>query len=188
MVEVRQICKLGHPVLRQTALPIYNVRDSWTKSLIQDLLTTLHHCHGVGIAAPQIGVSRRAMVVASHPNPRYPNAPKMEPTVMINPHLIGHSDEMVKDWEGCLSVPAVRGLVPRYTAVEVEYTDANGRLQRREFDGFVARIFQHELDHLEGRVFLDRVKNTTTDLISDQEYLNRQVRILEQRQELVTAS
>lgn len=187
MAEVRQICKLGHPVLRQIALPIYNIRDSWSKSLIQDLLATLHHYHGVGIAAPQIGISRRAMIVASHPNPRYPNAPKMEPTVMVNPHLIGHSDEQVKDWEGCLSIPGVRGLVSRYAAVEVEYTDQRGRLQRREFDGFVARIFQHEFDHLEGRVFLDHVKNTATDLISDQEYLDRQVRLLEKHPELATA-
>ncbi len=187
MAEVRQIYQLGHPVLRQVALPIYNIRDSWSKSLIQDLLETLHHLHGVGIAAPQVGISRRAMVVASHPNSRYPNAPKMEPTVMVNPHLINCSDETIKDWEGCLSVPGVRGLVSRYAAVEVGYTDQRGRLQRREFDGFVARIFQHELDHLEGRVFLDHVKNTATDLISDQEYLDRQVQALEKYPELATA-
>lgn len=184
MAKVRQICQLGHPVLRQVALPIYNIRDGWSQSLIQDLLVTLRQSNGVGIAAPQVGVSRRVMIVASHPNPRYPNAPKMEPTVMINPHLISHSDGVEKDWEGCLSVPGIRGLVPRYTAVEVEYTDHRGRLQRKEFEGFVARIFQHEYDHLEGRVFLDRVENTYTELISDQEYLKRQVRILEKRPQL----
>ncbi|MEM7769603.1 MAG: peptide deformylase [Cyanobacteria bacterium P01_E01_bin.6] len=184
MADSYPICQLGDPVLRQVAQPIYNVQDRWVRSLLSDLLRTLHQSHGVGIAAPQIGVSRRLLIVASHSNPRYPNAPEMEPTAMINPHLISHSDDMTKDWEGCLSVPGIRALVPRYSAVEVGYTDQDGKLQRREFNGFVARVFQHELDHLEGRVFLDRVE-MMKDVITDYEYLRRYVKFIENPQELI---
>jgi peptide deformylase len=186
MADSYSICQLGDPVLRQVAQPIYNVQDRWVRSLLTSLLETLHQSHGVGIAAPQIGVSRRLLIVASHPNPRYPNAPEMEPTAMINPHLIDHDSHMTKDWEGCLSVPGIRALVPRYAAVEVGYTDQDGKLQRREFDGFVARVFQHELDHLEGRVFLDRVESMK-DIITDYEYLKRYVALIQKAEEPVSA-
>jgi peptide deformylase len=96
----------------------------------------------------------------------------MEPTAMINPRIIARSSEVVKGWEGCLSIPGIRGLVPRSQAVEVEYTSRDSQLQRQELTGFVARIFQHEYDHLDGIVFLDRVENTQ-DLMSEQEYQQR---------------
>ena len=86
-----------------------------------------------------------------------------------NPRIIAHSDEIVKDWEGCLSIPGIRGFVPRYRAIEVEYTSRDDRVERRELTDFVARIFQHEYDHLEGLVFLDRLE-TTRDIITEQEY------------------
>ncbi|MEL6221113.1 MAG: peptide deformylase [Cyanobacteria bacterium J06627_8] len=184
MADSYPVCQLGDPVLRQVAQPIYNVQDRWVRSLLGQLLETLNRSHGVGIAAPQVGVSRRLLIVASHSNPRYPNAPDMDPTAMINPHLIDHSNHLVKDWEGCLSVPGIRALVPRYSAVEVGYTDKDGKLQRREFDGFVARVFQHELDHLEGRVFLDRVE-TMKDVITDYEYLKRYAALIESSEEPV---
>jgi peptide deformylase len=174
MAEARQISQLGDPVLRQTAEPVYNFREPAIQTLIDDLITTLHQSNGVGLAAPQINVSKQVLIVASHPNTRYPNAPEMEPTAMMNPRLVDHSNEVVKDWEGCLSIPGIRGLVPRYKAIEVEYTDREGRLQRQEWSGFVARVFQHELDHLEGLVFLDRLESVK-DIITDQEYLIRVV-------------
>lgn len=93
---------------------------------------------------------------------------------MINPRILSHSDEVVKGWEGCLSVPGIRGLVPRYRAIEVEYTGRDGKLHRQQLNDFVARIFQHELDHLDGIVFLDRVE-TTQDLMSEKEYQERVV-------------
>jgi peptide deformylase len=96
----------------------------------------------------------------------------MEPTAMINPQIIVHSTEVVDGWEGCLSIPGIRGLVPRYQAIEVEYTARNGKQNRQEFTDFVARIFQHECDHLDGIVFLDRVKSTQ-DLMTESEYLQR---------------
>lgn len=172
MTQPLEIAQLGNPVLRQVSLPIYSSQDDWVQDLIDQLITTLQASNGVGIAAPQVGRSYRLLIVASHPNPRYPNAPMMEPTAMINPRVLSVSDEVTKDWEGCLSVPGVRGLVPRFRAVEVEYTSRDGKLQRTRLTDFVARIFQHEFDHLEGLVFLDRVESTQ-ELITDQEYLKR---------------
>lgn len=91
---------------------------------------------------------------------------------MINPHILAHSTEIVNGWEGCLSIPGIRGLVPRYQAIEVEYTTRDGKQNRQELTDFVARIFQHEYDHLEGIVFLDRV-DSTQNLMTEQEYLQR---------------
>ncbi len=159
MPEVLTISQLGDPALRQIAQPIYNIQADWTQTLIDRLMETLMRSNGVGIAAPQVAEAYRLLIVASHPNPRYPNAPEMEPIVMINPRWVSHSSEVVKDWEGCLSVPGIRGLVPRYQAIEIEYTDRQSKLQRQQLLGFVARIFQHEFDHLNGMVFLDRLES-----------------------------
>jgi peptide deformylase len=172
MTKSLHISQLGDPVLRQTSQPIEQVQDDWVQDLIGNLLTTLKTSNGVGIAAPQVGQSYQLLIVASRPNIRYPNAPTMEPTAMVNPRLLAHSDERVKDWEGCLSIPGIRGWVPRYRAIEVEYTTAAGQLQRAEFTDFVARIFQHECDHLNGLVFLDRLESVQ-DIVTEQEYLKR---------------
>lgn len=172
MAEVLTIAQLGDPLLRQIAEPIAAVHELWVQLLIENLLSTLHASNGVGIAAPQVSCSHQLLIVASRPNPRYPQAPAMPPTVMINPRLICHSEERVKDWEGCLSIPGIRGLVPRYREIEVEYLDRTGQLQRQVFTDFVARIFQHEFDHLAGLVFLDRVESTH-ELITEAEYQKR---------------
>jgi len=177
MTEILQIAQLGNPILRQQAQLVDNVRDESLQQLIDALVATAKTSNGVGIAAPQVSESYRLFIVASHPNPRYPNAPQMEPTAMINPRIMAHSTEVVKDWEGCLSLPGIRGLVPRYQAIEVEYTSRDGQLHRQELTDFVARIFQHEYDHLEGMVFLDRVESTH-DLITEQEYQQRIVQNL----------
>ncbi len=164
------IFQLGQPVLRQKAQPILDVEDQDIQELIDDLMQMLMESRGVGIAAPQVGRSQRLLIIASHPNARYPHAPDMEPVAMINPSIVSHSDEIVKDWEGCLSVPGIRGLIPRYKNVEVKYTNRSGELERQVFTDFIARIFQHEYDHLEGYVFIDRVESTL-EMISDAEYL-----------------
>ncbi|WP_089093004.1 peptide deformylase [Nodularia sp. NIES-3585] len=169
MSEFRAIIQLGDPILRQQATWVDNTQDEHIQQLIDDLTATVAKANGVGIAAPQVAASYRLFIVASRPNLRYPNAPVMEPTAMINPRIIAHSPEIVKGWEGCLSVPGIRGLVPRYQAVEVAYTDRNGKLQKQKLTDFVARIFQHEYDHLDGVVFIDRVENSF-DMISEDEY------------------
>lgn len=169
MTESLPIAQLGNPILRKQAQLVDNVRDERLQQLIDALLVTASASNGVGIAAPQVSESYRLFIVASRPNARYPNAPLMEPTAMINPQIIAHSSHTIKGWEGCLSVPGIRGLVPRYQAIEVEYTTRDGQLHRQELTDFVARIFQHEYDHLNGIVFLDRVESTQ-DLMSEQEY------------------
>lgn len=174
MTSSLAISQLGNPVLRQIAQPIEPVQADWVQQLVKNMMKTLVQSNGVGLAAPQVGQSCCVLIVASRPNLRYPYAPTMAPTAMINPRLIAHSDEMVKDWEGCLSIPGIRGLVPRYQTIEIEYTTASGELQRQELTDFVARIFQHEFDHLHGLVFLDRLE-TVQDIITEQEYMNRVV-------------
>lgn len=174
MAELLQIAQLGNPVLRQQAQIVDNIRDNRLQQLIDQLIASVLAANGVGIAAPQVSESYRLFIVASRPNPRYPHAPTMEPTAMINPQLVARSNEVVKGWEGCLSIPGIRGLVPRYQAIEVEYTSRDGLLHRQELTDFVARIFQHELDHLDGILFLDRVESTQ-DLMTEQEYQQRTV-------------
>src|SRR3989344_2447009 len=150
MPKLLQIAQLGHHVLRQKTAVVKNLADEEIQNLIDDLILTVKDVDGVGIAAPQVYESKRLFILASHPNPRYPKAPKMKPTAVINPKIITHSDKMIKDWEGGLSIPGMRALVPRWQEVAVEFTGRKGRRQKRRFQGFVARIFQHESDHLEG--------------------------------------
>ncbi len=165
------ISRLGAPVLRQTAAAIApeQIGSDRLQRLIDDMIATMQKANGVGIAAPQIGESLRLMVIASRPTPRYPRAPRMEAIAMLNPRLVAHSTDTVKDWEGCLSVPNQRGLVPRYRAITVEYTNRDGTPTHCELTDFIARIFQHEYDHLEGLVFLDRME-PTDQTISEEEY------------------
>ncbi|NEP80267.1 MAG: peptide deformylase [Okeania sp. SIO3C4] len=168
-MAILEVAQLGNEILQCQAQPINNIWDKNLQELIDNLIATIIETNGVGIAAPQVSISDRLFIVASRPNLRYPNAPKMDPVAMINPKVISHSEDMVKGWEGCLSVPGIRGLVPRYRKVEVEYTNREGQLQTQELTDFVARIFQHEYDHLEGIVFLDRVESTQ-DLMTEDEY------------------
>lgn len=169
MSQILQISKLGNPILRQPAQPIENIDDEYIQNLIDALIATVVPANGVGIAAPQVAQSYRLFIIASRPTLRYPKAPEMEPTPMLNPRIIARSSEIVKDWEGCLSIPGIRGLVPRHQAIEVEYSDRYGQLHRQVLTDFVARIFQHEYDHLDGKVFLDRVESTK-EIISEEEY------------------
>lgn len=166
---VESIVQLGHPVLRQVAAPVEDAADPQVQQLIEALMAACQRANGVGIAAPQLGRSLRLLIVASRPNQRYPDAPEMAPTALINPRLVAHSEVQVKGWEGCLSVPDWRAQVPRYRQIEIEYLDQTGTLQRRVWQDFVARIFQHEADHLDGLVFLDRLEGSA-DLLSESAY------------------
>ena len=166
------IAQLGNPILRDQAKSIDNVSDEVVIQLATDLITTAEANNGVGIAAPQVSQSCRLFILASRPSIRYPHAPKMNPTAVINPVILGRSAETVKDWEGCLSVPGLRGLIPRHQEIEVEYTNLEGDRQKQILTDFVARIFQHELDHLNGLLFIDRLE-TNQDLYTEAEYLKR---------------
>ena len=166
---MREIAQLGAEVLRQKAEAVADVHVAEIRQIIADMQATLAGTQGVGIAAPQISESKRIMIVASRPTPRYPHAPQMAPTVMINPEFEPLSDHKEKDWEGCLSIPGIRARVPRYREILIRYTDQQGEWLELRLDGFVARIFQHEYDHLEGRVYLDSVEDNR-DIFSESEY------------------
>jgi peptide deformylase len=170
MPILRQIAQLGHPILRQEPLTVHDPSNPLVQSLIDDMLATVAEVNGVGIAAPQVFEPLRIFIVASRPNLRYPNAPQMEPTAMLNPELIWSSDEQEKGWEGCLSIPGIRGFVPRSKRIGIKYLTRSGVLREEEFNDFIGRIFQHEFDHLNGTVFLDRLENNR-DIISEKEYL-----------------
>ena len=164
-----RVAELGNPILRKKAKKVKDIKDKKIKKLIKELLTVLLKINGVGMAAPQLFQSQRIFIVASHPNKRYPHAPMMKPLVVINPKIISYNNKKEKGWEGCLSIPEVRALVPRFTEINVEFTNKTGKRVKKTFKDFIARIFQHEYDHLEGLVFLDRVEGNK-DIISDSEY------------------
>ncbi|MBW4439992.1 MAG: peptide deformylase [Plectolyngbya sp. WJT66-NPBG17] len=169
MAEILDIIELGDPILREKARSIAHIQDDRVQTLIDNLLATVQKANGVGIAAPQVAESYQLMIVASRPNLRYPNAPTMEPMPIINPRILAHSDETIKGWEGCLSIPGIRGNVPRYQVIEIEFLDRFGKPQKMEMTDFVARIFQHEFDHFNGIMFLDRVESNH-DLVTEKEY------------------
>ena len=170
MSILRQIAQLGQPVLREVGGKITDPGAPDIQAIIDDLLVTVADVNGVGLAAPQVFEPLSLFIVSSHPNPRYPQAPMMEPTVMINPEILWESDEKEPGWEGCLSIPGLRGLVHRHRRIGVRYLTRNGELREEEYADFLARIFQHEYDHVQGSVFIDRVENTR-DLMTEKEYL-----------------
>lgn len=169
------IYELGSRVLRETAQPITEF-GSETVQLALDLLHTCRAVGGMGLAAPQIGISKRMIVVSSEPNERYPDAPKMQPVVMVNPLIVKRSNAELQDgWEGCLSIPGLRGSIPRPPWVKVTYHSPSGEFVEKKFAGFIARIIQHEIDHLDGKLFIDRViawcgNNSSHHLITDKVY------------------
>ena len=165
----REIAQLGHPVLRQKAAAVEQI-DSKTQQLIDDLFDTSEAANGAGIAAPQIFQSKRIFILSIRPTPRYPNAPDLPPIAVINPEILWQSADTSKEWEGCLSVPGIRGRVPRPTAIRVRFTNRDGQVTEQEFEGFAARVFLHEHDHLEGLTWLDHVEDNR-DIVTEQEYL-----------------
>jgi len=175
MPILRQIAQLGQPVLRKVAEKIADPRDPVVQALIEDMLVTVMEADGMGIAAPQLFEPLALFIVASRPNPRYPHAPEMKPTAMINPELLWKSDEMEKGWEGCLSIPGLRGPVPRHRRIGVRYLTRSNEVREEEYEGFLARVFQHEFDHVNGVVFIDRVESTQ-ELVTEREYLRSQQR------------
>jgi len=170
MDSIPTILQLGHPVLRQKAEAVDDVLSDTVQQLIKSLQAALANSQGVGLAAPQIGIAKRLVIVASRPTARYPYAPLMQPTVMINPSFAPLSDQQENDWEGCLSIPGIRALVPRYQEIAIRYTDTDGQSVGQTLNGFVARVFQHEIDHLEGLVYLDRVLDNR-DIVAESEFL-----------------
>ncbi len=170
MANQREITELGNPVLRQMAPRVENISDSEIQELIDDMILTAAEASGAGIAAPQVSESLRIFVIAGVPSSRYPDAPETEVRVVINPEIVSVSEEVEKDWEGCLSIPGIRGLVPRHKSIRAVYRDRDDNLVEEDFSDFAARVFQHEYDHVNGMVFLDRVESPR-EIITDREYM-----------------
>jgi peptide deformylase len=163
------IAQLGDSILRLKAKNIDQPDSKATVAVIERMLDILSSSNGVGLAAPQIFESICILVIASRPSNRYPLAPEMEPVVMLNPSFKALSQTKRKDWEGCLSIPGIRALVARFEKIKITYLDRQGERQEWGVDDFIARIFQHEYDHLQGLVYLDRVEDNK-DIIAESEF------------------
>lgn len=165
-----KIAKLGEPVLRQKAKKVKDINSKEIQYIIKKMIYCVKQSRGVGLAAPQIFEPYRILIISSAPNERYPNAPLMKDEVLINPKIIKKSKIKEKGWEGCLSIPGIRARVPRHKTIEVEYTTLDGSLKQVVFEDFIARVFQHEYDHLKGKVYLDRVEKNK-EIVSEEVYL-----------------
>src|SRR5205814_714182 len=156
--------RLGHPVLRKPSAPVL-VRDIGSLEMqrfIDDMVETMREYNGAGLAAPQVHSSKQICVIEVAENPRYPDAPSIPLTVLINPVVTPIGEEMDEGWEGCLSVPDMRGIVPRYTSVRLQAHDREGGHIDTVAKEFFARVIQHETDHLNGMVYLDRMRDLST--------------------------
>lgn len=158
---IRPVLRMGDPRLLRVSRPVTAFGTAELAALITDMRDTMAHLDGAGLAAPQIGVDLRVVIFGGEANPRYPEAPVVPDTVLINPVLTPLSAEEEDGWEGCLSVPGLRGLVPRWTRLHYRGFDAAGKLIEREASGFHARVVQHECDHLDGILYPMRIRDMT---------------------------
>jgi len=160
-MTVREILKMGDARLLRVAQPVTRFDTPELLALIADMFETMAAAQGAGLAAPQIGVDLQLVIFGFRKNERYPEAPPVPMTVLINPKITPLSDEIVDGWEGCLSVPGLRGVVPRFERIRYAGFDPQGRPIEREAEGFHARVVQHECDHLIGRLYPTRMKDLT---------------------------
>lgn len=156
---IHPILKMGDPRLLRVAAPVTEFGTATLDELIRDMFETMAHARGVGLAAPQIGVDLQLVIFGFDRNERYPDAPAVPLTVLCNPVITPLSDEMEDGWEGCLSVPGLRGVVPRHRHIRYTGQDPQGAPIDREAEGFHARVVQHECDHLIGRLYPSRIQD-----------------------------
>ena len=158
-MPIRPVLRMGDPILLQRAAPVEQFDTPELHALIRDMEDTMAHMNGAGIAAPQIGVSLRVVIFGVGANPRYPDAEQVPYTVLVNPELTPLDDDMEEGWEGCLSVPGMRGVVPRYSRLRYTGFDQYGNAIDRTVSGFHARVVQHECDHLDGILYPMRIRD-----------------------------
>ena len=158
-MTVRSVLRMGHPLLRERAAEVEQVDTPELRALLQDMRDTMAALDGAGLAAPQIGVSLRVVIFGFEGNERYPDAPPVPYTELFNPVLTPLSDEMEEGWEGCLSVPGLRGLVPRHARLRYTGFGPDGQPIDRTVEGFHARVVQHEVDHLDGILYPQRIRD-----------------------------
>ena len=158
---IREVLRMGDPRLWRKSLPVSDFQSDQLNELLQDLRDTMAHLNGAGLAAPQIGVGLRVVIFGVQANPRYPGVEEVPDTVLINPEITPLSDEMEEGWEGCLSVPGMRGWVPRFGKLKYSGKNERGQPFERTVEGFHARVVQHECDHLEGVLYPMRIRDFT---------------------------
>ena len=158
---IRDVLKMGDPRLWQKSEPVSKFGTPELQALLQDMRDTMAHLNGAGLAAPQIGVPLRVVIFGVKSNPRYPDVDEVPDTVLINPTLTPLSEEMEEGWEGCLSVPGMRGWVPRFKNLRYAGYDEQGKRFQREVRDFHARVVQHEVDHLDGVLYPMRIRDFT---------------------------
>ena len=156
-MAAREVLRMGHPVLRERSKPVEAFGTPELLELVADMKDTMAAKHGAGLAAPQIGVAQRVVIFGVDRNPRYPDAEEVPFTVLVNPRIVILTREVEEGWEGCLSVPGMRGVVPRYTRLRYSGFDEHGKPIEREAEGFHARVVQHECDHLDGILYPQRM-------------------------------
>lgn len=158
-MTVRNVLRMGDPRLREIAAPVPDYDTPELHALIADMKDTMEAYDGAGLAAVQIGVMQRVMIFGVESNPRYPDVEPFPMTVLVNPEYEVLGEERTSGWEGCLSVPGMRGLVTRYSNIVYRGCDEFGHRIEREVDGFHARVFQHEFDHLDGVLYPDKIED-----------------------------
>jgi peptide deformylase len=160
-MAIREVLKMGDPRLLRVAQPVGRFGTPELENLLTDMQDTMRNLNGAGLAAPQIGVGLRVVIFGIEANPRYPDAEPVPFTILINPQIKPLSETLDEDWEGCLSVPGMRGLVPRYREVRYTGFDATGAPIDRSVKDFHARVVQHEVDHLDGILYPRRIRDLT---------------------------
>jgi peptide deformylase len=158
-MAVRPVLRMGHPLLQQVAAPVERFGTPELRELVRDMEDTMRALNGAGLAAPQVGVSLRLVIFEVRSNPRYPQAEPVPWTVLLNPTLEPLGNEIEEGWEGCLSVPGLRGLVPRHRRLRYRGWDLDGQPIDRTVEGFHARVVQHEVDHLDGILYPMRLRD-----------------------------
>jgi peptide deformylase len=163
-MSILKVARLGHPVLRKVTETVSQreLQSPPLQQLIDDMIETMKEYEGVGLAADQVHESKQIAVLEVADNPRYPEKPRVPLTVLVNPTITPLSEDMEEDWEGCLSIPDLRGMVPRYKSIRVQALDRQGKETDFVADEFHARVIQHEFDHLNGKVYLDRMRDFST--------------------------
>jgi len=181
-MAIKPVIKIGNPILNQVSEPVKQIDSQLKQGVIQDMLDTMKAENGAGIAAPQIGVNQRIVIFGIEKNPRYPEAEPVPTTILINPEITPLSNNKQAGWEGCLSVPGYRGVVERFTSIRYTGLDENGIRIERVVSDFHAIVVQHEVDHLDGILYTQRLKdNKDFGLIEELEAAGRIPKVVVER-------
>ena len=169
MAQLLQIAHMGNSILRAPTVKVEEPLTQESLELGENMVATIKEVGGMGLSAPQVYKNLRLIVLHTRPNSRYPYAPQMDPIIMFNPEITWHSKDTSKDWEGCLSIPGIRVYIARYDKLYVAYRGVDGKKHEEQYEGFTARVIQHEMDHLEKTLIIDRVESTY-EIFTEREY------------------